>query len=289
MQFHPLKTAAAAAAVIAIGHAAASAQAADPGARQDVREGRAVEKPSRAEAFPALAVTPGEIIPEIGASIGFTGTSNLTLSTDDPIEAIYTTPGASFGASMQTKSAWTLHAGVASDGDYMLTGHHDFDETRLGGDLSASHALGPGAITLAYKALGSFDDFYEENTSVLQRYVASYGFKPTDKLSLQMVGEYYVSDIASARRSKLSLSGAYVFGPFADFNASVRQGFSYSAFRAGSNDGREDVLSQTTLSVSRPIYGWDVGLTLAYSHRFSNVDAAEFDSVDIGPVFERVF
>ena len=106
------------------------------------------------------------------------------------------------------------------------------------------------------------------------------------RLSASVGAEYRDSSEASQRRAIATAN----FGSTLLESGGVRldffQEFAFSRFTAGANDGRQDLLSLSEVSLA-PSLGLPKGMQLAITatlfHRFSNREASRFTGVQLGP------
>ncbi|MBO9519222.1 MAG: hypothetical protein J7493_14250 [Porphyrobacter sp.] len=187
-------------------------------------------------------------------------------------------------------SGWDLELGAGVDADLFSNNPDELNEGRLNFSATVFHAIPDvGTLSFGFRArwvyLGdSFGDFDHS----LQRYLIVFAPDISDKVGISLSGEYRDSGVAANRRfiGTVNFDASIVDTP--DVAVGFFQEFSYSAYTAGLNDGRDDLLSMSEVTLT-PNLGLPDGANLALAailfHRFSNREAARFTAIQVGPTF----
>ena len=295
---------------------AAQAQAIDASGRQDAREDRVLDKPEhefvKAQSAARLAAslydaevaraqaagTPPPSPPKPPSLLTFDVSAGGTWSLETgapghPASLAYITPGVTANLDLGSVASWKIAARAGVDGDHYLDNHQDQNEVRFDGRLTATHAVGAnGAFILTYRPFASVAGDLGSTNYVTHRLSGTYDVSVTPQLEVVAAGEYQFSSTDSLRRLKFTLDAAYAFPTVKQLHAtpSVEQVLQYSNFRGGTNLGRNDLLSQTSVTLEwEPGNKWKLDFTVAYTHRFSDRAGDAFDELDIGPQLKRRF
>jgi hypothetical protein len=283
---------AAATVIVLASPVAAQAQSFDPSTRLDTREGRErdIERASRDRA--AKARTAG--VEEKSWAVEFSGagafTSNADQARDDGIEASYFTPGLKYSIK-QTVGDWTVSAYAKADVDYFTADGEDLEEGRLDGRVSFTRDVGgERTLGLRYRASAGFDRSFGDHYYTVHRISADLSGS-VGKFGYYVGLEQHLSDIDELRRTRVMAIGDYSWETsIPDTTLTLEEALIFSDFQGGANKGRNDLLSQTTLSVERTFdSGWTLGFGASLTHDFSNRDERRFTSIEVGPTFSFAF
>lgn len=206
------------------------------------------------------------------------------------IDGTYGTPGIAFDYS-QALRGWTLAFNFTVDGDYFTHHTEDFDESRLDGQLSLAREMKAGTLTFALRGKASFNAGFGDNYYVQERYVLGFAPKFAKAIALNAQAEYRASAVENQRRTIFRASGSLPLFTSGQASATLKQKVEWSLFRAGTNDGRRDVLSSTGLELSPGFNLGPVKLGVAalLFHNFSNRSLNRFTDFEIGPVVSMSF
>lgn len=260
--------------------AQAQAQAFDPASRSDVRDGRGFE---RERPGPGGAGRPDPWTVEYSA--GGALTSNAAATPDNEIEAGYVTPGVKL-AFTKAYPVWTVSAYAKVDADYYSTDPDDLDEARLDGRISLTRKVSGGTLGLRYRASAGYTSGFGEHAYTIHRARVDFSGTIGDRASYQIALEQHGSDLPGLRRTRLMVVGDYTWSTANPATTvTLEEALLFSDFQAGANEGRNDLLSQTSLSIDHEVDRWTIGFAVSLTRDFSNRDNKEFTAFEVGPTF----
>ena len=266
----------------------ARAQEADHSDRGDVADFREHEdgRPEPYEYRP-------DGVPEASWSLRFG--SPLLLDTnpfwaaDGSRDSLVATPSLTIGyAHPQLVPGWDLELSVGADADLYSHDPDELNEARLDATATIFHQVGnAGTLSFGFRQRWSYvGEHFGDFDQSQQRYIVMFAPNLPGRLSASVGAEYRDSSEASQRRAIATAN----FGSTLLESGGVRldffQEFAFSRFTAGANDGRQDLLSLSEVSLA-PSLGLPKGMQLAITatlfHRFSNREASRFTGGQLGP------
>lgn len=278
---------------ILLAPASGLAQSADHSDRGDVADFRAHDddilgdEPDRAE----------ELGPGLSLSLGamFLGDSNPAWGADGSPNALLAAPSATLAlVHPSILSGWSLEASAGADADIFSRDADDLNETRLDAGVAVSHEVSrAGTLSAAFRVRRVyFGEGFRNFDHDLRRFIIGFVPRLSSKLGVSLSGEFRDSSRAEQKRVMLT---ATVDLPLLD-NDKARLGFfqefALSRYTAGDNDGRDDLLalSEVTLSPKLDLQeGMRVGIAAIFFHRFSNRAASRATGIQVGPTINFDF
>lgn len=187
----------------------------------------------------------------------------------------------------QLVPGWDLELSAGADADIYSRDPDELNEARLDAAVRAFHRVGnAGTLSFGFRARWSYvgEDFSDFDHAQ-QRYTVTFASSLSDDIRTAVSAEYRDASAAEDRR----FLGTVNFDWTMLDNEAVRLGFfqefAASSFIAGTNDGRNDLLSLSELSLTPDLDlpdGVRLGVIAALFHRFSNRNASQFTALQVG-------
>ncbi|MBT2134936.1 hypothetical protein KK137_11385 [Croceibacterium sp. LX-88] len=183
---------------------------------------------------------------------------------------------------------WDLELSGGADADFFSNDPDELNEGRLNATATVFHRIaGAGTLSLGFRArwvyLGESFDHFDHS---LQRYVVAFAPDISDKVGISLSGEYRDSGQPENRRVIGTANFDVTILDTPDVRVGFFQEFAYSSYTAGANDGREDLLSLSEVSLTPGFElpdGMRLNLAAILFHRFSNFESSRFTAVQVGP------
>lgn len=263
------------------------AQEADHSDRGDVSDFREHEE----EPEPYEYGLDGKPKPSWSASIGLPllADTNPFWSSDGSDVALLAAPsvGVTY-AHPQLLPGWDLELRTGAAADIFSHDPDELNEARLDASARVLHQLGnAGTLSFGFKArwnyIGkNFGDFDHAQ----QRYTVMFAPNISDAIWTSVTAEYRDASQDSEKRFLGTVNLDWTMLDNENLRLGFFQEFAYSHFTAGTNDGRQDLLSLSELLLAPKLDlpdGAQLGVAATLFHRFSNRDASRFTALQIGP------
>ncbi|WP_156457763.1 hypothetical protein [Altererythrobacter sp. Root672] len=183
---------------------------------------------------------------------------------------------------------WDLELSAGADADIFTNDPDELNEGRLNANATVFHHIpGAGTLSLGFRArwvyLGESFDHFDHS---LQRYVVAFAPDISDKVGISLSGEYRDSGQPENRRFIGTVNFDVSVLDTPDVRVGFFQEFAYSAYTAGANDGRDDLLSMSEISFTPRLDlpdGMRFNVAAILFHRFSNFEFSRFTALQVGP------
>lgn len=183
---------------------------------------------------------------------------------------------------------WDLELTASSDADIFSHDAGEFNETRVNGGVMLFHTFpSMGTLSIGARARGvfigkGFGDFDHS----LGRFTMGFVPEISKSFDVSFTGEYRTSPSESERRFIESVNLNLPVLTARDVEVSFLQELAFSQFTAGSNNGRNDLLSLSEITLT-PKFDLPQGIRFRiaaiFFHRFSNRQASRFTGFQVGP------
>ena len=213
--------------------------------------------------------------------------TNPFWAADGSHDALLVTPSLSVTYSHpQLVSGWDLELSGGADADIYSRDPEELNEARLDATARAFHRLGnAGTLSFGFRARWSYvgEDFSVFDHAQ-QRYTVTFASSLSDDIRTAVSAEYRDASDAAQRRFLGTVNFDWTMLANDDVRLGFFQEFAASSFTAGTNDGRDDLLSLSELSLT-PVLdlpeGVRLGVTAALFHRISNREASRFTALQV--------
>ena len=214
--------------------------------------------------------------------------TNPFWAADGSQDALLAAPSLTLGyAHPQLVSGWDLELSAGADADIYSRDPEELNEARLETTARVRHRIeNAGTLTVGFRARWSYvgKDFSDFDHAQ-QRYSVAFSPDVSNNLWMSVSAEYRDASAAAQKRLLGTAEIDWTVLENQDVRLSFFQELAFSHFTAGSNEGRDDLLSLSELSLAPDMglpEGMELGVTATLFHRFSNREASRFTALQVG-------